>query len=774
MPNSPKKPVDCSELAASLAELALAHGEVGAKTLDEVVAAMRKDLPEVDRDTIADAIVAFTKRDANPETVDEVKARIAELKKAARKDASLRKQIDDLKNKRPTDKEPREKKAIDDRIAALEAERDKLRKDASVEQTETRMAERLSKQIESLEKRLEEGDLSSVPPREKKVYSDKIEALRTSRDRLQSNMRQVKREADFENRIKAQIDDLTEQLESGVFKTKEPRAKRVLNKRLEQLVYNRDKLKKEVNQGIEDQKEKGYYQRFVETPFNEMRALMTTGEFSAVGRQGGFLAIANPIEAAKIINPMLKAFSNPATAHKIELSLRPGNENSRPNAMLYDKAGLHLPDPELNVDAKRSEEAFQSNLPVTTAISRLTHIPADQLVHASGRAYITFLNMQRANRFDALAETLAKNGEPTLPEAKAIAHFINAATGRGNLGDLARASKYLNTVFFAPRYVTSRFEMLYEPIRAAAATAASKAGVKNLEGKTSMWGGSRATDLIIAREYAKYAAGMSIILGIASQIPGVDVEWDPRSTDFGKIRVGDTRLDMLSGLQQATVFLAKSAPAMIGGGSKSVQTGEVESLDPRRKLANAVRFARTKLSPMVGTALDLWTGEDVTGNPVMPLQSPAAAGKFARNLLTPITWNDIYKIMTGEMGIPDKAALSAMAILGAGVQSYDALAPKTPAVEQTIPKEERDLDPSLPKRVNLTHDEYDKLLKAHQKALEVVKKERKKPYFAKLSQKEQAAEIETIYKDEFEAEKDDIVLDAVDRISKPHKKSTAR
>ncbi len=82
MPTSQKKPVDCSELAASLAELALAHGEMGAKTLDEGVARMKKDLPEIDRDTVADAIVAFTRRAAPAQmTKDEINERIKELKR---------------------------------------------------------------------------------------------------------------------------------------------------------------------------------------------------------------------------------------------------------------------------------------------------------------------------------------------------------------------------------------------------------------------------------------------------------------------------------------------------------------------------------------------------------------------------------------------------------------------------------------------------------------------------------------------------------------------
>jgi hypothetical protein len=713
LPTSPKKPVDCSELAASLAELALAHGEAGAKTLDDVVAAMRRDLPEVSRDEIADAIVAYSRRNAPAQAMskDEIKARIADLKRTARRDAELRGQIESLRKRAASEKVPKEKKAQDERIAGLEAERTELQK---------------------------------------------------------------------EGKIEDQIADLKKQLETGNIKMPEPRAKRVLTERMEQLVYERDRAKSEVRKEILKRKPKGIFETLVGEPFDEVRAWWTTGEFSGVGRQGGFDAMGHPVEAAKTIGPMMKAFNNPAYAHKFDMSIRPGNENSRPRAMEYEKAGLHLPDPEIASTRKMSEEAFQSDLPVTRAISKITHIPLDKVPEKFGRAYISYLNMRRVMRYDALAETLTPNGEPTAKEAKAIASFINAATGRGNLGEFKAAVKALNATFFAPRYVISRFEMLLEPIRALIAQGVNpvtrqinkRTGKNIAEMEPHMWGGSLETDKLIAKEYARYAAGVATLIAIASQIPGVEIEYDPHSTDFGKIRIGDTRLDMLSGFQQAIVFMAKQSPAFMGGRrSKSNRTGETEELDWRGWGGNFANFARGKASPMVGTAVDLMLGEDMVGNPVNPTRSTKDAAMYALKMMTPITYRDVGKIMISDMGIPDKAALTTMAMLGAGVQSYDPLMPKAPSDELTVPKEERDLDPDLPSKVSLTPDEYDLLLKAHERAVKAIVKERKKPYFAKLSKKEQAAEIEALYRDEYEVEKDDIVLNAVDRLGREKRKN---
>ncbi len=833
MPTSPKKPVDCSELAASLAELALAHSEMGAKTLDDVVARMKNDLPEIDRDTVADAIVAFSKR-AAPEPVnrDEVKARIKELKKVARRDAELRKQIDGLKSKAAKEKSPREKQVYDDRVAVLEAERDKLRKSVAAEKAapniEAKMEERLTKEIDDLAQQLETGEFKSKSPAEKKVYSDKIETLRAERDKLRKKIAAEKSEArtaekltaeiadleqqmvagqfkskpeperrvysdkiqvlrderaaltrgigaikaadNFEKRLEAQIADLHEQLRTGHITPPTPRAKRVLTERMEQLVYERDRAKHDVNRELNKLKPKGIFPTAVGEPFDEARAWLTTGEFSAVGRQGGFFAVSHPIEANRAAKFMLKAFKSPQKAHAFDMSIRPGNPNSRPRAMEYERSKLHLPDPEIASTRKRSEEMFQTDLPLTRAISKITHVPLEKVPEMFGRAYITFLNMQRVARYDGLAETLAKNGEPTAEEGRAIAAFINAATGRGNVGEFAAAAKVLNAIFFAPRYVISRFEMGYEPVRALAAQplnplirAYNKATGKSVkEMEPHMWGGSIRTDKEIALEYAHYVAGVALVLSVVSQAPGVEIEVDPYSSDFGKIRIGDTRVDLLSGFQQAAVFAAKQMSTK----NKSSQTGEIEQMDVDKWLKNLTRFGRTKLSPMVGTSLDLWLGEDVTGEAVKPLRSAKDAAMFAGGLIFPITWRDIYKITTTDMGVPDKVAATVMAILGAGVQIYDPLLPKAPTDRLTVPKEERDLDPNLPEKVELTTEEYADLLQAHLGALAKIEKERKKPSFLKLGKKEQSQVIDEIYRDDYEVQKDDIVESAILRIQK--------
>src|SRR5690606_34947056 len=81
-------------------------------------------------------------------------------------------------------------------------------------------------------------------------------------------------------------------------------------------------------------------------------------------------------------------------------------------------------------------------------------------VRGSARAYSTVLNSLRADTFDAPSAPLARGKEPTQAERGALANYVNAATGRGSLGKFQQSATLLNTVFFAPRWVVSRFQML--------------------------------------------------------------------------------------------------------------------------------------------------------------------------------------------------------------------------------------------------------------------------------------------------------------------------
>lgn len=560
---------------------------------------------------------------------------------------------------------------------------------------------------------------------------------------LQSDLARFKREVKYDKSLRAQISDIENKIRNKDY-AQPSRAARTYDDRIESLRFQRDRLKRELNNQIESMRPKSIRERFVYGPFNEFRAIMTSFDLSAAARQGGFIGFGNPALAVKSFGPMLKAFRSEEMAHKIDNEIR-----ARPNARLYQRSKLFLPDPDGIGNVGSKEEVFATNFPIINAISKRLPVAGPALaggVHGSARAYITFLNKLRADQFDVMASAFAKNGGPTQEEAQAIAKFINVATGRGGLGPLENAAKGLNTLFFAPRYVTSRFQTLLEPGKLAA-------------GK-HMYGGNRATDKLIAKEYAKYAVGIGSTLALLSTLPGVTIEKDPRSTDFLKVKIGNTRLDLLSGLQQAAVFMAQEAP--YSGGKKSLKTGELTDLSGgtfgQDRFKNAVDFARKKLSPAAGTAVDLATHKNVIGQPV----TPASA---ARNLVTPLLISDVAKSLQEDYGVPTKIALGLSAMLGAGLNTFDATEIRAPERQvKTTPTMLEDY-PDLPATIEFTTPEFERLMKAHEAGAAAVEEAKKDPEYAPMSEAEKRKFEQEAYDDVFKDTKEEVLDAAVSRLT---------
>jgi hypothetical protein len=361
---------------------------------------------------------------------------------------------------------------------------------------------------------------------------------------------------------------------------------------------------------------------------NTSRAMMTSFDFSAVLRQGGFIALSHPIRAAKVFPAMFRALTKKGE-FAVEQEIK-----GRENYPLYKRSGLELT--ERGTTLVKMEEAYMSRW--------AEKIPG---VGASQRAYMTFLNKLRADSFDAMMKSLGRDGMVTDAEAKAIANYINVATGRGKLGKHDTALVGLNTLFFAPRLVLSRFQLL--------------AG-------QPLYRGSWRTRRLIAGEYARYLIGIGVVYALARAM-GADEEFDPRSSDFGKIRVGNTRIDPLSGLSQTAVLVGRMAT----GETKSIGSGKITSIyKPKFGQDNvwdvAARFARTKLSPAFGAAVNIRSGEDVVGQPV-------TVASTAQNLAVPMTFNDIYAALR-EQGIVKGTAMGLLTTFGMSLQTYEPRKPK--------------------------------------------------------------------------------------------------
>jgi hypothetical protein len=329
---------------------------------------------------------------------------------------------------------------------------------------------------------------------------------------------------------------------------------------------------------------------------------------------------------------MFRALASATRAHMVDKEI-----HDRPNAPLYARAKLFLA-PLDTSKLTAMEEIYMSRL------SRV--MPG---VRASERAYITFLNKLRADSFDALVDRLQAKGTPlTDLELQAVGNFVNVSTGRGNMGNHAAAAETLATVFFSPRLVVSRFQLVTgQPLRKAGSARVARA---------------------VAAEYAGFLGGLAVVYALAN-MAGAEIETDPRSSDFGKLRFGNTRVDPLAGLAQVSVLLSR-----LGTGEKKTLSGKVLPIRgevPYGADTSAdviARFLRSKLSPVAGAAVDVASGENVIGEKVTP-------GATLQRLTVPLSFEDIYKVML-EDGIPKGTALGILSLFGWGLQQHDEPKPK--------------------------------------------------------------------------------------------------
>ncbi len=447
----------------------------------------------------------------------------------------------------------------------------------------------------------------------------------------------------LKGRLRKRIADYEEKIATGSYE-RPKRGALPSDKEVQRLEYELDQVKKRFHEGLVEAKMKrrtSVQRVFGATAesMNAMRALLTSADLSAVLRQGKFIMVAHPVRGAKAIPAMLRALASEKAAFAVEREIA-----LRDNYPLYRASGLYLA--EHGALLSKMEEAYMSRW--------ATQLPGvGRVVKASERAYTTFLNKLRADSFDAMKATLGRSGELTMPEARVLSNFINVATGRGGPILQERAAVNLSTWFFAPRFVASRFQMVIgQPLLF---------GIRSE--KVGFVAGMRARKLV-AREYGRIVAGMSVYYGLGL-LAGAEVETDTRSTDFGKIKWGNTRLDPTAGLAQITVLLTR----VVGGETKTAK-GDVKPIrGDKVPFGGATtqdvltRFARFKLAPAPGRVIDLVTQTDALGRPL-------TASGFAQSLVVPISMGDILDTMK-EQGVVGGLPLSVLSVFGENVMTYD-------------------------------------------------------------------------------------------------------
>lgn len=546
----------------------------------------------------------------------------------------------------------------DPEITALTRQRDLLKEQfdamfaAGIEQEtqakRRRTTERaLEKQLKELEKRRDTGDLFPDRPTRVKLRGKKLDALRAKVEAVKAELDELKSldprsevEADaralksYKTRTTNRIADLKRRIAEGDFETK-PTRKVKLDKEATRLQFERSQVLAEYQKALWDDKRKRRKNitkvvQFTGEVLNVSRAFISSYDFSAVFRQGIVGTVSHPLRTIPAVVEMFKALSK-QSAFEAEQKIR-----ARELFPLAQQAGVEFT--EHGTDLAKFEEAYQSRW--------AERIPG---VAASERVFVTFLNRQRMDMFEYMTKWLTKTGEPTMIEARAIAAYVNIATGKADIRS-AKAKTVLATlsaVLWSPKLQISRFQFL------------------TLQ---AMYGGSNRTRTLIALEYARFLGGLAVLYA-TWVMAGGDLEEDPRSSDFLKLKVKNTRIDPLGGFSQMIVFASR-----IISGSKKSLNGKVVPIRGEVPYGSdntwdiITRFARSKLSPGVGAGVNIATGTNVIGEEVTPIT-------ISRDLGVPMAVRDIFESMK-DLGFPIGMIPGALAIFGVGVQAFETKKPK--------------------------------------------------------------------------------------------------
>jgi hypothetical protein len=384
---------------------------------------------------------------------------------------------------------------------------------------------------------------------------------------------------------------------------------------------------------------------------NIPRTLMATADLSGLARQGLVAGMSHPLVWMHNAPVAWRSMRSPQAYEKFmnDVKANPWYGHALSGGVSFTEIGEHSA-------LAAHEEAFQGDI-----IANIKGIGS--VVKGSARAYTGFLNKMRMDLFAqqmriALAAGRDVNDEKFL---KSLADIVNASTGRGTIhGRAEHLLPALNTVMFSPRLMLSRLNYL-DP------TWYYRLGHGLDKGQAQQ------VRLEALRGLVATASAVTSIVWMASHIPGVKVETDPRSSNFGKMQIGNTRLDIAGGFQQYIRIVSE----MITNTKISSTTGRKQSLGsgfgvPTRwdELSN---FALGKAAPPVGAAVNLIRGKDLAGRK-MNLNTGSGAANFAQNYFTPLVWQDskdLYNDRKGGLnGIAAALGGYGLGAVGVGVQTY--------------------------------------------------------------------------------------------------------
>lgn len=269
-------------------------------------------------------------------------------------------------------------------------------------------------------------------------------------------------------------------------------------------------------------------------------------------------------------------------------------------------------------------------------------------IRAAARGYTAFMNKLRMDTYASLVNNAERGG--LTPNKEAIAKLVNTTTGRGTFNSkiMEQAMPLANQVVYSPRLMKAHLDMLnpYTYVRQ------SNKGVR--------------------LEYLRSAAGIAGVTATTNlllHLAGGKSNMDMNSSDFGKVKFGDTHLDPMAGNQQYMVLMHRLAT-----NHTTNANGKNEKLDSRfggpSKLGTIETFVRNKLAPVPTAIINTVAGKDGGGNPT----NTSLSNNEVVKLFTPMIVQDFADLVKSD---PKLLPLLIPGNFGMGLQTYTTQKPKS-------------------------------------------------------------------------------------------------
>jgi len=590
------------EGAYLIGQLGVTYVQEGVGTLVGVIEKLQADMPHLDlTEQEVYRLLVMQKPGTEKQNRSDAAKRIADIRAQARIHVEL-----DAMSRGVAEKIARNKAVPSYELTALRKKLTEARNsyyksdmDATKLERAIEKVNRLQDAIRNGEKRIRKGS-KEVPPELAEVHE------------------QI-RQLTVDLRLDQSLAEAEEQLRTGKISKPVKREKKPISLDVERKQIQLTQLRREIRQAAADMAPWDAKKVGKEIAYSA-KAVAATADISFTMRQNFWQVFSHPISAAKNFMPAMRALKSQDDADRINNALL----NDMPNSALYELAGVAIQDA-TSPDARQNSEVFQAKVIERYKIAGRQN-PFGAIMSMSNRHAVTIGNLMRTSAFD---QFMANNPNATMQEMRAMADYINVSTGLGNLGSFGAVSEILQLTFFSPRFAVSRVQTPYK--------------------LAQYWSMPRVRKQI-AGDMVKVVGTGGMVLALAS-LAGATVIWDdPEDADWGKIRIGDMRIDIWGGFQQPARVIARTA---------KLPFEEDPKLGPLELLG---RYAGFKVSPAFSIPIELIMGKTAVGEETTRL------GTLARSVI-PLVHRDMYEAFREE-GIPAAAATGVLATLGMGVGTY--------------------------------------------------------------------------------------------------------